>query len=90
MTWQVYGEGGDNCDSTAQLETIAGAMNKFLSSQNDSICGVKCIKMDHGGTWRGYVTIGTAGEDLTSYHCGSSFSFGSCDSGGNGDSPGKV
>ena len=56
--WEVYAEGGQHCDTSAQLDTIAGAMKKYLSSQHGNICGVKCIKLDHGGTWRGYVTLG--------------------------------
>ncbi|KAK6821810.1 hypothetical protein PG987_014635 [Apiospora arundinis] len=83
--WQVYAEGGKTCDTTAQLDTIAGAMNKYLSSQHGNICGVKCIKMDHGGTWRGYVTLGSTSENLDTFHCGESFKFGDCAKGGNKD-----
>ncbi|KAK8109424.1 hypothetical protein PG999_007561 [Apiospora kogelbergensis] len=68
-----------------ELDTIAGAMKKYISSQHGNICGVKCIKLDHGGTWRGYVTLGSTREDLSTYHCGNSYTFGDCGKGGNKD-----
>ncbi|KAJ8128189.1 hypothetical protein O1611_g5447 [Lasiodiplodia mahajangana] len=82
--WSVFAN-GSHCDTTAELGTIAGAMANYLRTQNQSLCGVHCIKMTHGGTWQGYVTLGPAGEPLDNYYCGSAYSFGDCGSGGKSD-----
>lgn len=47
---------GDNCDTTAELKTIAGAMANYFRDQKSNVCGTHCIKMTHGGTWEGYVS----------------------------------
>lgn len=82
--WSVYAE-GRNCDTTAQLDTIAGAIAVYLRKQNSSVCGTHCIRMDHGGTWNGYVTLAPAGQNIDNFYCGRAYTFGQCGSGGNGD-----
>jgi hypothetical protein len=77
VNWKVYAS-GRNCDTTAQLSTIDGALTNYLRSQNDSVCNIKCIKLDHSGTWTGYVTIAPAGTNLDNYYCGTGYSFGNC------------
>ena len=84
VTWRVYATGA-NCDTTAQLSTIQGAVTDYLEQQNRQVCGVHCLKLSHGGTWTGYVTIAKEGTPLDSYYCGASNSFGNCSSGGEND-----
>lgn len=84
VTWKVYAT-GRSCDTTAQLNTIQGAVTKYLEKQNKNVCGVHCLKLTHGGTYAGYVTIAPAGTSLNSYYCGGFSSFGNCVSGGDND-----
>ncbi|KAJ8118252.1 hypothetical protein ONZ43_g4032 [Nemania bipapillata] len=84
VTWSVYAE-GQHCDTTAQLGTIAGAITNYLRAQGSNVCGVHCIRLTHGGTWEGYVTLAANGESISNYYCGSAFQFGSCGSGGESD-----
>jgi hypothetical protein len=84
VTWSTYAT-GNNCDTTAQASTIAGSIDKYLRAQDSNVCGVHCLKMTHGGTWTGYVTLAPQGTDLNSFYCGSSNSFGQCSSGGKND-----
>jgi hypothetical protein len=84
VTWSTYAT-GRNCDTTAQASTIAGSIDKYLRAQNSNVCGVHCLKMTHGGTWTGYVTLAPQGTDLNSFYCGSSDSFGKCSNGGKKD-----
>ncbi|MCJ1271286.1 hypothetical protein MMC22_011186 [Lobaria immixta] len=84
VTWKVYAT-GRNCDTTAQLETIQGAVTKYLEEQDKNVCGVHCLKLSHGGTYVGYLTIAPAGENLDRYYCGEYQSFGDCVSGGKND-----
>ncbi|KAK6996559.1 hypothetical protein R3P38DRAFT_3371188 [Favolaschia claudopus] len=87
VTWQVYAT-GDHCDTTAELKTIAGAIDVYLraAQQNKSVCGIHCIRMTHGGgTYTGYVTLAAPGFDPDSFYCGSAYTFGKCGSGGGSD-----
>ena len=84
VTWRVYAT-GRHCDTTAQLNTIQGAVTKYLEKQNRNVCGVHCLKLSHGGTYTGYVTLAPAGNKLDSYYCGPFSSFGNCITGGDKD-----
>ncbi|TDZ71680.1 hypothetical protein CTRI78_v001892 [Colletotrichum trifolii] len=84
VTWRVYAT-GRNCDTTAQLETIAGAVQNYIRDSDSNLCGVHCIKLTHGGTWTGYVTIAAPGHQVDGYYCGEAESFGKCGSGGKND-----
>ena len=84
VTWKVYAT-GRNCDTTAQIDTIRGAISNYLQSVNESVCGVHCLKMSHGGTYNGFVTLAPAGTPLDGFYCGQSMSFGDCVSGGERD-----
>ncbi|KAI1131822.1 hypothetical protein F5Y10DRAFT_261761 [Nemania abortiva] len=75
--WTVYAQ-GKHCDTTAQLSTIAGAISDYLRAQGGNVCGVHCIRLTHGGTWQGYVTLGPEDEVLDNYYCGSAYHFGNC------------
>lgn len=84
VTWRVYAT-GRNCDTTAQLETIQGAVTKYLEKQDKKVCGVHCLKLSHGGTYVGYLTIAPRGQSLDKYYCGEAYKFGDCVSGGKND-----
>ncbi|KAK6984217.1 hypothetical protein R3P38DRAFT_3106204 [Favolaschia claudopus] len=84
VSWEVYAT-GQNCDTTAQLKTIAGAIDVYLRAQNKSVCGVHCIRLTHGGTYSGYVTLAAPGFNPDTFYCGSTYTFGQCGSGGGSD-----
>jgi len=87
--WRVYATGKNgkqsDCGTTAQVNTIAGAIDEYLRDVDKDVCGVHCLKMTHGGTWAGYVTLAPAGLPLDNYYCGSAYSFGDCVHGGKKD-----
>ncbi|OTA61212.1 hypothetical protein K449DRAFT_434971 [Hypoxylon sp. EC38] len=76
---------GRNCDTTAEQKTIQGAIQNFIEGIHETLCGVDCIKLTHGGTWEGYVTIAAEGFDPTQFECGKSDQWTSCGSGGKYD-----
>ncbi|KAM0721938.1 hypothetical protein Q7P37_002863 [Cladosporium fusiforme] len=87
--WRVYatGKNGHVCGTTAQLKTIEGAIAKYLRDVDKRVCGVQCIRMTHGGTWTGYVTLSPDSISLDDYYCGKQYTFGDCLSGGEDDRP---
>ncbi|KAI9372252.1 hypothetical protein BJX61DRAFT_534106 [Aspergillus egyptiacus] len=85
LSW-VYHSSGRNCDTTAQHDTIAGAIKKYLDeADGNTLCGTECLRMDHGGTWDGWLKIGPTANFKSDAYCGPSLSFSSCLSGGNND-----
>jgi hypothetical protein len=82
--WKVYATGA-SCDTTAQVRTIQGAVNKYIDKLDGEVCGVHCLKVTHGGTYAGFVTIAPKGTPLDGYYCGHSNRFGNCVSGGEDD-----
>lgn len=82
-----YHATGRNCDTTAELSTIAGSIEKWFKKENSGkVCGFQCLSLTHGGTWTGYVSVGT-NQDLIKYtSCNQNTgSFSSCESGGKND-----
>ena len=58
VSW-IYYATGRNCDTTAQRETIAGAVKKYLHDvKGNKLCGTECLRFDHGGTWDGWLKLG--------------------------------
>ncbi|OJJ64727.1 hypothetical protein ASPSYDRAFT_26707 [Aspergillus sydowii CBS 593.65] len=54
---------GRNCDTTAEQGTIAGAIYHFIHSVlDDNICNAQCMKLTHGGTWTGWLSLGPSGS----------------------------
>ncbi|KAJ7205508.1 hypothetical protein GGX14DRAFT_397654 [Mycena pura] len=84
VTWEVYAT-GKNCNTDAELQTIAGAIDVYLRAQNKSVCGVHCIRLTHGGTYSGYVTLAAPGFNPDNFYCGSAYTFGQCGTGGGND-----
>ncbi|KAA8646839.1 uncharacterized protein ATNIH1004_005514 [Aspergillus tanneri] len=57
LKWTYYSS-GRNCDTTAQHDTIAGAIKKYLTKvEQNNFCGTQCLRMDHGGTWDGWLKL---------------------------------
>ena len=83
--WIKYYPQG-SCSTTAQLQTIEGALNKALRS-TDGVCTTTCLKLDHGGAWAGYLVIGQNQADVENAPCGSDETYSTCRSGGNNDLP---
>ncbi|KAH1898216.1 hypothetical protein KXV57_009713 [Aspergillus fumigatus] len=85
LKWTYYST-GRNCDTTAQHDTIAGAIKKYLNNvEHNDICGTQCLRMDHGGTWDGWLKLGPVGSFNENAYCGPSLSVDSCLSEGNND-----
>ena len=85
LRWSYYSS-GRNCDTTAQHDTIAGAIKKYLTTvENNKVCGTQCLRMDHGGTWDGWLKLGPVNGFNDNAYCGPSLSFSSCVSGGDND-----
>ncbi|KAJ7463163.1 hypothetical protein FB451DRAFT_945372, partial [Mycena latifolia] len=60
VQWR-YSATGNNCDSTAQIMTIRGAIDAFLAENVDGRCSNVCLRMTHGGTWTGYLSLTPVG-----------------------------
>ncbi|OJJ01308.1 hypothetical protein ASPVEDRAFT_886360 [Aspergillus versicolor CBS 583.65] len=85
LSW-MYHSSGRNCDTTAQHATIAGAIKKYLEEVNGNrLCSTECLRMDHGGTWDGWLKIGPTKNFNKDAYCGPSLTFSNCLSGGNND-----
>ncbi|WZH42128.1 uncharacterized protein QYS62_003096 [Fusarium acuminatum] len=74
-----------HCDTTAQQETIAGALEHHFKKHGTKMCGTQCLDLTHGGTWNGYLAIGPAKSFDHKSYCGPELSFNNCDSGGKND-----
>lgn len=56
-----------HCHTTAQRETIAGAIDLYIDEDfNTRMCGVQCMKLTHGGNSQGYVVFGEPDYDWRS------------------------
>ncbi|KAJ7094094.1 hypothetical protein C8R44DRAFT_749616 [Mycena epipterygia] len=60
LRWR-YTATGSNCDTTAQLTTIRGAIDAFLKESVEGQCRNVCLQMTHGGTWIGYLSVSPVG-----------------------------
>ncbi|KAF2725496.1 hypothetical protein K431DRAFT_290618 [Polychaeton citri CBS 116435] len=76
----------DNCKTTAEEGTIQGGLNRYFDYLGNQICGVHCVPLDHGGTYRAYITLGPTGSNLNSISCTSSAVYVDCGIGGQNDS----
>ena len=53
-----YWNAGGDCDTTAQVKTIAGAIDAVFKNESGKwLCNTYCITMRHGGTWTGHLKI---------------------------------
>ncbi|KAJ7917766.1 hypothetical protein B0H13DRAFT_1994365 [Mycena leptocephala] len=60
---------GNLCGTTAQLETLRGAIDEALKKNVDGKCNKNvCLRMTHGGTWHGYFSFSPAGGPAPA-HC---------------------
>ncbi|KAJ7436857.1 hypothetical protein FB451DRAFT_1570906 [Mycena latifolia] len=87
LQWRYYAT-GRNCDTTAQLKTIRGAIDAFLRDSVNGKCQEACLKMTHGGTWTGYLSVSPVGAPAPS-DCGPD-GYGSCVEHGDGSDLGRV
>lgn len=81
ISWQLSAM-GRNCDTTAQAKTIQGSLDEYIESVGSKVCGVACLRLDHGGTYRGYVTLAAPNYKAENYYCGANDQFGGCVKGG--------
>ncbi|KAL2864330.1 uncharacterized protein BJX67DRAFT_383804 [Aspergillus lucknowensis] len=77
---------GPHCDTTAEEEILAGALNKYLKAVADyRIYGTTCLRLDHGGAWRGWLMVGKPTRFDYGAYCGPDLHLADCSSGGNND-----
>ncbi|KAL3475228.1 hypothetical protein BJX99DRAFT_259693 [Aspergillus californicus] len=86
--WKImYFATGRHCDTTAKEETMYGAIYKYLHLASEGlVCEYTCLRLTHGGTWKGYLQIAKDGWDDA--HCDVQHYGGDgqiCSSGGNND-----
>ncbi|GKU08152.1 hypothetical protein FLAG1_09971 [Fusarium langsethiae] len=74
-----YRSTGRYCDTTAEQETIAGAIEHHIKKHGSKVCGTECLDLSHGGTWNGYLAIGPAKSFDHKAYCEPELSFGSCE-----------
>ncbi|KAJ7048479.1 hypothetical protein C8F01DRAFT_1239612 [Mycena amicta] len=75
------------CGTTAELETIRGAIDEALKTNVDGKCKKVCLQMTHSGTWHGYFSFTPAGGPAPP-DCGDN-NYGSCHSYGKQSDPGR-
>lgn len=62
--------GGTDCDTTAQRDTLAGSVKKWVKDNHSGkVCAFNCLYMAHGDTWKGFVTFGTDRWFVTNARC---------------------
>ncbi|KAJ7124264.1 hypothetical protein C8R44DRAFT_783245 [Mycena epipterygia] len=77
VQWRYFGTGpGSECDTSAELKTIRGALDAFLQDSVQGECQEVCLQMTHGGTWTGFLSVSPVGSPAPS-DCGPS-GYGSC------------
>jgi hypothetical protein len=82
IQYEYYGS-GRNCDTTALQKTIAGAIYHYLAVvEGNKVCGTQCLRLDHGGTWNGYIKFGKDSVFDANAYCGAGLAFSACASGG--------
>jgi hypothetical protein len=75
-----------SCGTTAEESTIKGGLNRYFDYLGHQICGVHCVRLQHGGgTYRAYITLGPEGSDLNSVSCSPDAIYTDCGNGGDND-----
>ncbi|GIJ86638.1 hypothetical protein Asppvi_005530 [Aspergillus pseudoviridinutans] len=83
VKWSFYAT-GQHCDTTAQEASIQGAIAEYIrNAENGTICGTQCLRLDHGGTWNGWLKLGSVSSFDENAYCGVGLPFDKCISGGN-------
>jgi hypothetical protein len=81
VQWRYYATGpGNECDTSAELRTIRGAIDAFLQDSVDGECKQVCLQMTHGGTWTGFLSVTPVGSAAPT-DCGNS-GYGTCEAHG--------
>jgi hypothetical protein len=87
VSYNLYTEPSSTCDTTAERGTIQGGLNRYFDYLAGQICGVHCVRLNHGqGTYRAYITLGPEGANLNSVDCSSTAVYVDCGNGGQNDS----
>lgn len=74
-----------NCHTSATRATVEGAIDHYIDKKlPDSVCGVQCMKLTHGGDWEGYVVFGAGPYDWEKWldMCALVSKLGQCEKGG--------
>ncbi|OJD32178.1 uncharacterized protein BKCO1_4000063 [Diplodia corticola] len=88
VVWYVYATtSGSRCDTTAELGTFQGAIEKYIRGAGGEICDVHCIRLTHDGTFTGWLALAPDGQTLDRSVCDATvFDTGAtCDTGGKND-----
>jgi hypothetical protein len=85
VKWSFYAT-GQHCNTTAQEATVQGATAEYIrNAENGTICGTQCLRLDHDGTWNGWLKLGSVSSFNENAYCGIGLPFDKCISGGNDD-----
>ncbi|RHZ70163.1 hypothetical protein CDV55_103113 [Aspergillus turcosus] len=85
VKWSFYAT-GQHCNTTAQEDAIQGAIAEYIwNAENGTICGTQCLRLDHGGTWNGWLKLGSVSSFNVDAYCGVGLPFDKCICGGNND-----
>ncbi|KAF4154046.1 hypothetical protein CNMCM8927_001305 [Aspergillus lentulus] len=83
VKWSFYAT-GLQCDATVQESIIQGAIAEYIrNAENGTICGTQCLRLDHGGTWNGWLKLGSVSSFKEDAYCGVGLPFDTSLSGGN-------
>ncbi|KAG2001286.1 hypothetical protein GB937_010305 [Aspergillus fischeri] len=83
VNWSFYAT-GQQCDATVQESTIQGAIAEYIrNAAHGKICGTQCLRLDHGGTWNGWLKLGLVSSFNEDAYCGVGLPFDICISDGN-------
>jgi hypothetical protein len=86
VAFSFYNAPEGNCKTTAEEGTIKGGLNRYFDYLGNQICGVHCVRLQHGGgTYRAYITLGPEGSDLNSVSCANGDVYTDCGNGGDND-----
>lgn len=82
-----YSATGTNCDTTVEIGTVQGAVTKWFKDNScNRVCGIQCLRLDHEGSWHGYVAVGTSQNAVKYASCNqNSGGWTACDQGGKND-----
>lgn len=77
---------GGDCSTTAQKKTVKRGIEEYLKTLGGGhVCGMMCLKLDHGSTWNSYLLLGPVKTFKSDIYCGPGLDFSGCSSGGGAD-----
>jgi hypothetical protein len=77
---------GQHCYMTAQESAIQSAVAEYIrNAENGITCEIQCLRLDHGGTWNGWLKLGLVSNFSEDAYCRVGLPFDGCISRENND-----